>query len=229
MSNDRKFIAVGDIHGCFETLKTLIAQVGDAADDRTWVFLGDYIDRGPDSKKVVDFLIDFSASHDCVMLRGNHEQMLLDSQDSRYMKMWLKNGGQTTLKSYGARFTKLDLPYQHLHFYRNSRLFFDTPDFLFVHAGILPDMTVAEAVADEDNHDDFMWERAHLTEADNVWEKTVVFGHTPQPKPITGRNMIGIDTGCVYKYLPGLGKLTALLLPEGEYIQIPCRDNPKPY
>lgn len=221
------FVAIGDIHGCSLTLQALLDQLTQYA-NRTFIFLGDYIDRGPSSKEVVSCLIAFAASHKCVFLRGNHEQMLLDVQAGESNENWIVNGGRTTIQSYLNENRRFELPYQHYHFFQNTRLFYNTPDFLFVHAGIDPDYTVEENLREEQFHQDFMWERRHLREI-NMWEKTVVFGHTPKPTPIQGPNMLGIDTGCVYKNLPGLGKLTAVILPETTFVQQECIDNPKPY
>lgn len=225
---DQQFVAIGDIHGCVRSLEAMLEKI-EPYDDRTYVFVGDYIDRGPDSKGVVDLLLDFSKDRDCVMLRGNHEQMMLDAHESGDTSLWLMNGGDTTLKSYGADFNKLDLPYQHFHFYRNTYLYHDTPDYFFVHAGLPPDLTIEESLEDDSAIQSFLWTRSHLGVADNVWKKTVVFGHTPKPEPVIKQNMLGIDTGCVYQNLPNLGKLTAVLLPEQEFIFQECLDQPKPY
>lgn len=224
------FVAVGDIHGCVLSLEALIKKVMAVphSEPRTWVFLGDYIDRGPSSKQVIDFLLDFATQHDCVFLRGNHEQMLLDAQDTGHYSGWHKAGGRPTVQSYGFRTLSLDLSSQHFHFYRNTRLFLDTPDFCFVHAGMLPNLSVREQVGDETVHANFLWERTHLKQS-NVWEKTVVFGHTPKSEPFRDSQMIGLDTGCVYKNLPGMGKLSAVLLPEMKFVSQLCLDKPQPY
>ncbi|TNE70803.1 serine/threonine protein phosphatase [bacterium] len=221
------FIAIGDIHGCSLTLQALLTQLK-PFEDRTFVFLGDYIDRGPNSKDAVSTLIAFAATHKCVFLRGNHEQMLLDVQNGEPNANWIANGGKMTVQSYLNDAKRFELPYQHTHFFRNTKLFYEADSFLFVHAGIDPDLSVEENIADEAYHEDFMWERRHLKEQ-NVWEKTVVFGHTPKPNPIQTSTMLGIDTGCVYKNLPGLGKLTAVILPEMTFVQQNCLDEPKPY
>ena len=223
----QQFVAIGDIHGCIETLEALLISLNPYK-DRTFVFVGDYIDRGPHSKAVVERIIDFSSSHKCVFLRGNHEQMLLDYQDGQPITGWTRNGGNTTVKSYLNDAKQFDLPYQHYHFYRNTRLFFETDEYVFVHGGLDPELSIAENLSDDANHESFMWQRDHLHEPNN-WNKTVVFGHTPQRSPLFKKSMIGIDTGCVFKHLPGLGFLTAVLLPEKTVIQQTCLDEPKPY
>lgn len=188
------------------------------------MFLGDYVDRGPDPKGVVDVVLEFSKKRKCIFLRGNHEQMLLEAIYHGDMELWFLNGGSTTADSYSSALGRIKIPESHESFYRNTLYYYDTPLFLFVHAGMKAQFTVAENLGDPDNHHNFLWERSHLNSKDNVWEKTVVFGHTPEPVPYIGKNMLGIDTGCVYKGRNGMGNLTAVLLPEMKFIQQECID-----
>src|SRR6056297_4337262 len=90
--------------------------------DRTFVFVGDYIDRGPASKQVVDYLLDFQQEVDCVFLRGNHEQMLLDAFERNDTAMWMMNGGRSTLESYDILESGGSLPEEHEQFYKKTRL-----------------------------------------------------------------------------------------------------------
>lgn len=191
--------------------------------DRKFIFIGDYIDRGPSSKQVVDYLIDFRQKVDCVFLRGNHEQMLIDAYNRGDSELWMMNGGRTTMKSYGLSAQSATLPESHEDFYINTKLYYDTEDYFFVHAGISPGKTIAESLKDDKGMHGFMWERSHLNAFETPWEKKVVFGHTPRPNPLKKEKMIGIDTGCVYDRV-GYGKLTAAKLPEEEFIQQPCLD-----
>ena len=191
--------------------------------DRQFVFIGDYIDRGPDSRKVVDLLLDFREEVDCVFLRGNHEQMLLDALRDNKRSLWMMNGGETTLQSYGSSRRELSFPDAHREFYEDTRMYYDTEDYFFVHAGLSPAKTIAESLESEDDIAEFLWERSHLNAFETPWEKTVVFGHTPRPKPLRKDHMIGIDTGCVYNRM-GYGKLTAVKLPEEEFEQQVCLD-----
>ena len=191
--------------------------------DRTFVFVGDYIDRGPASKQVVDYLLDFKDKVDCIFLRGNHEQMLLDALKRGDTSLWMMNGGRTTLDSYGDTADANTLPKKHEQFYENTRLYYDTDDYFFVHAGLSPGKTIAQSLEDETERQEFLWERSHLNAFETPWEKTVVFGHTPRPRPLQKDKMIGIDTGCVYDRV-GYGKLTAAKLPEEEFITQPCLD-----
>ncbi len=138
--------------------------------------------------------------------------------------MWLMNGGKSTLASYNATYDNLNIPEEHLEFYRDTKMYHDTENYFFVHAGLKPNKTIAESVKDEAAVGEFLWERSHLNAFDTAWEKTIVFGHTPRPHPIRKPKMLGIDTGCVYDSL-GYGKLTAVALPEQEFVQQICLDN----
>ncbi|MBO6524176.1 MAG: serine/threonine protein phosphatase [Balneolaceae bacterium] len=216
-SEHQDVIAIGDIHGCSKTLQALLNRLDEGyGTTRTYVFLGDYVDRGPDSKGVVDILIEFSNSHNCVFLRGNHDAMLLMAYPSKHMLDWFDNGGDATMESYQKGDSSLEIPQNHLRFFTNTKLYHDASRWFFVHGGIPPNITIKEAVATRRLWNSFLWRRDHIEAEDNVWEKTVVFGHTPVRSPITGKNMVGIDTGCVYEHL---GKLTAVLLPEMDFVQ----------
>ncbi|MEX0780412.1 MAG: metallophosphoesterase family protein [Balneolales bacterium] len=218
---DRKYVAIGDIHGCVESLQALIKKL-EPWNDRTFVFIGDYIDRGPASRQVVDYLIEFQENHDCIVLRGNHEQMLLDAFNTNDTKLWLHNGGDATLQSYGNVLTEIS--FEHYQFYNETQIHFDTREYFFVHAGLPTKTTIRDFLKKGESQQAFLWERSHLKTDENDWEKTVVFGHTPAPDPVVKRNMIGIDTGCVYNQIPGMGNLTAVLLPEKKFINQPCLD-----
>lgn len=220
---EQKYVAIGDIHGCLQSLNGLLKKLEEHRDGR-FVFVGDYIDRGPDSSGVVDRLLEFREKQECVFLRGNHEQMLLDAYFNDRLDMWLMNGGKSTLSSYGATYDNITVPDDHLEFYKSTQMYYETEDYFFVHAGLSPAKTIAESLEDEQEVQEFLWERSHLNAFETAWEKTIVFGHTPRPHPIRKPKMIGIDTGCVYDSL-GYGKLTAVVLPEQEFIQQICLDN----
>lgn len=222
--SDNRFVAIGDIHGCARSVESLLEKLTPDYGKLEFVFVGDYIDRGPDSKGVVDLLVNFRQDYNCRFLRGNHEQMLLDAYDKDMLDLWLMNGGKTTLESYGAKYNELHRLEGHMDFYRETEFYYDTDDYFFVHAGIPPHMTIAQCLEDDETVHEFLWERNHLNAFETPWEKTVVFGHTPRPHPIRKDKMLGIDTGCVYESL-GYGKLTAVVLPETEFIQQICLDN----
>lgn len=218
-----KIVAIGDIHGCLRTLNALLDKLADQS-DRTFVFIGDYIDRGNDSKGVIDRLMAFEKEQKCVFIRGNHEQMLLDAYNNDELDMWLMNGGKSTIASYNGTYKNLNIPDEHIRFYEHTEMFYDTQDYFFLHAGLSPQKTIAESLLSPREVENFLWERDHLNAFTTPWEKTVVFGHTPRSRPIKKGKMIGIDTGCVYDRL-GYGKLTAVLLPEEDYVQQFCLDN----
>jgi len=220
--SDQQFIAIGDIHGCYKSMEAILEKLK-PYDDRQLVFVGDYIDRGPDSKKVIERLIALGKEVDAVFLRGNHEQMMLDAIYKGNFNLWMMNGGRSTLRSYNMGMHSLDFPEEHLEFLNNTKLYYETEDYFFVHAGLSPAKTIEESLGDEQEMKEFLWERSHLNAYETPWEKTVVFGHTPRPNPLKKEHMLGIDTGCVYERA-GYGKLTAVKLPEVEFIQQVCLD-----
>jgi serine/threonine protein phosphatase 1 len=219
---EEKYIAIGDIHGCLQSLNELLVKLIDYS-GYTYIFIGDYIDRGPDSYGVVERLIEFEEEQSCIFLRGNHEQMLLDAYMGRGLDLWLRNGGKATLASYGATDDQVRFPDEHLAFYQKTKMYYETENYFFVHAGLSPRKTIEENLKDEEERAEFLWRRSHLNAFETAWEKEVVFGHTPRPHPILKPTMIGIDTGCVYKSL-GYGKLTAVILPDQEFVQQICVD-----
>ncbi|MBM3163184.1 MAG: serine/threonine protein phosphatase [Chlorobi bacterium] len=221
LSENRRIIAVGDIHGCLHSLERLVGQIGLRHDDQL-VFLGDYIDRGPRSGEVVDFLISLRQCHTCFFLMGNHELMYLDYLETRDPSLWLSNGGCETLLSYGSR-NGLDLPEEHIGFIRACRLYIETEHYFFTHGGLDPELSVRDNLR---NHkpEKFCLLRLHmnpsiLENSDFPWEKTLVCAHTPIPNPLLQERLIAIDTGCVYHNNPLLGKLTAVMLPERRIVQ----------
>ncbi|MFN1833753.1 metallophosphoesterase family protein [Balneola sp. MJW-20] len=224
MSNKIRYIAIGDVHGCINSLISLIDSLrGEITDSTYLVFLGDYVDRGPESKSVIDYLLKLRDEFQCIFIRGNHDQMLLDAFDNDQWALWLQNGGAETLESYGLDIGEKDFPQEHLDFLRQTRLYWDTPEFLFVHGGIDPDKTVSEVLETVQDKRSFMWERSHINQEYNEWEKTVVFGHTPVKSPLIKDKMIGMDTGCVYPSM-GYGNLSAMILPEMDLHQQECTD-----
>lgn len=187
-----RLLAVGDIHGCRDQLRDLLAQVVPCADDRL-VFLGDYIDRGPDSAGVVDDLLRLRERFpDSVFLRGNHEQMLLDVLAGDDPAAFLFNGGGKTIASYQAR-GEWPPPAAHRDFFAGLPVLYETAGFIFAHAGLRPGLPVAAQSAD-----DLLWIRGEFLDSDYAWGRPVVFGHTPREAPLLTASRIGLDTGCVY-------------------------------
>ncbi len=214
-------IAIGDIHGCVDTLDALLDRLAPDEDDHL-VFIGDYVDRGPDSKAVIDRLLRLGETHRCTFLRGNHEAFMLNYLDQGAFDLWRINGGLETLRSYLNGSRKVHIPDEHVAFIRATDLYLDTPEFFFVHAGLKPNLSIAENLSRYDE-DVFLWERGHLDVRHYAWEKPIVCGHTPQQDPISTDRLIAIDTGCVYYMHPRLGRLTAVYLPEREFVEVAYR------
>lgn len=192
--NGGRLLAVGDIHGCLDHLERLMARVEPTPADRV-VFLGDYIDRGPDGRGVIDFLIDFGRRFPrSVFLKGNHEAMFLDFLAGRNQWLFLYNGGASTLESYREE-RGVRIPKEHLEFLSNLSLYHETEAFIFVHAGLRPG-----APLNRQREKDLLWIREEFIDSPYDWGKTVVFGHTPRKEPLLGKSRICVDTGAVYGF-----------------------------
>jgi serine/threonine protein phosphatase 1 len=192
-----KLFAIGDIHGCFQKLKSLMDQIPFQKDLDTIVFLGDYIDRGSDSFKVVSYLINLkNQCKKAVFLKGNHEDMLDDFIAGTNRNLFLANGGEQTLRSYFNRQnlpSSSPIPLEHLDFFRSLLPYYETEQFIFVHAGL------KEGIDLQHQHpQDLFWIRNQFLYSDYDFGKKIVFGHTPFPEPYISHNKIGIDTGAVY-------------------------------
>lgn len=205
----RRFV-IGDIHGCSKALRTLIESIAPSGDDEL-VFLGDYIDRGPDSRDVVEQILELQSRCRVVALRGNHEIMLLGvALCGLDDTVWLQSGGQATVASYGGAVSKI--PDRHLQFFRNLRPFYETDKNIFIHAGYAPDLPMPqqdEATAYW-NHLSFPPLLPHRS------GKRVFVGHTPQPDGniLDLGHLVCLDTYCF-----GGGYLTALEIDSYELIQ----------
>ena len=198
--------AVGDIHGCAAELQLLLKYFGEQlslTEDDVVIFIGDYIDRGPDSKGVVDQLIEFQQNFpQTIFLRGNHEDMMLDylGFDGRMGASYLLNGGDKFVQSYDlpGEASPQDilkaLPTQHISFFLNLERYVTVGDYVFAHAGLNPLRDLEQQL-----DDDLFWIRDEFIANIHQFDKTVVFGHTPyQDIMFHLPYKIGIDTGCVY-------------------------------
>jgi serine/threonine protein phosphatase 1 len=214
--------AVGDIHGRADLLDDLLGQIAAdaalAAATSSLVFVGDYVDRGPQSKTVLDRLLAPPEGFEVHYLRGNHDQALLDflGDYSTYPK-WQRFGADETLKSYGvAPPVSLDdnaladlrdsfacrLPGEHLWFLEMLKPSVQIGQYYFVHAGVRPGVPLEDQALD-----DMMWIREDFLESKQDFGKVIVHGHTPVDSPVCRSNRIGIDTGAF-----ATGCLTAVVL-----------------
>ena len=214
LPDNHRLYCIGDIHGRLDLLKKLehliLADAEPYLGDKTIVYLGDYIDRGSDSKQVIDHLIDNNSLNEFkkIYLLGNHEQVLLQflhTGDPSIANDWFKFGGLATLVSYGVELrgipTSKDMQRicadlankmsaQHLNFYQNLMHSYELGDYYFVHAGIKP-----KTKLEKQRPEDMIWIREEFTNSNLFHGKVIVHGHTVTPEPELLSNRIGIDTG----------------------------------
>ncbi len=199
----RSFV-IGDIHGCLEELACMLTSLPLECSDRL-VFLGDYIDRGPDSRGVVSYLIEHerNGKQEHIFLKGNHEDMFLSylGLAGGHGDMFLFNGGGATLASYG--FSPQDtgsadilsrVPGEHVRFFQSLKTYYVLEPYLCVHAGIHPWKPLSQQLEEE-----LLWIRDEFILNPHPLPYTVLFGHTPRPEVLFHLPYkIGLDTGLVY-------------------------------
>lgn len=213
-SNTSRTFAIGDIHGCSRELETLLRKINPQSGDRV-IFLGDYVDRGPDARGVIDLILGLSQRCEVIALKGNHEAMFLDfleQPESQGAGLFILNGGSSTLASYAGPGGSFEIPKEHIDFFYGLRLWYETDTHFFVHAGV--PMRALATVSEEDEQT-LLWTRQPFLSTERKWEKIVVHGHTPADHPELRANRINLDTGCVYD-----GFLTALELPAMKVHQV---------
>ena len=205
----RRFV-IGDIHGCAKALRSLIEAIDPQPSDEL-IFLGDYVDRGPDSKDVVDQLIGLRNECRMVALRGNHEIMLMGvAFGGMDDKVWLASGGLATVSSYGGSLEKI--PHKHIAFFQELRPFYETTNEIFVHAGYEPHLPMSEQT-------ELITYWTHITNdapEPHCSGKRVFVGHTPQPfgQVLDLGHLVCVDTYCF-----GNGFLTAMNIDSGDVLQ----------
>jgi serine/threonine protein phosphatase 1 len=218
-----RIYAIGDIHGRADLLDQVFKRIdADLAKNPVphgiEVFLGDYIDRGPASRAVLDRLVARSRTHRTIFLKGNHETYLIDFVNNpTILEDWQRLGGLETLMSYGitpsinagaaeqarlaAAFDQA-LPESHRRFLGDLKSSFTCGDFYFVHAGVRPGIPLAKQ-----REEDLLWIRRDFLLCEEGFGKVIVHGHTPVPEPDIRPNRINIDTGAY-----ATGRLTCLML-----------------
>lgn len=229
--NMANIYAIGDIHGCYTELMKLMEQLPINYEEDTIVFLGDYIDRGPDTSKVIQQLIEWKAKYPhWVMLYGNHEDLMLDAlvyggRKYHSYDLWYGQGGKETVHSYlpqnlSAYEKAIVQPedviiVDHLSFLTTLPRYYETEDYIFVHAGLRPGVSL-----EEQDERDLIWIRDEFIGSDFDFGKKVIFGHTARKdfSPWVMDNKIGIDTAVC----PGANyKLTAVRLPDEQFFEQP--------
>lgn len=227
----QRIFVFGDVHGRLDLLERIFRAIGALSETLppatvTVVGLGDYIDRGPDSRGVVDRLLN-ERTGSC-FIRGNHEQALLDFLEApeRNGPAWLRYGGDATLRSYAidprlflgalADYAALReefirrMPPAHILFLQRLPLSFELGDYFFVHAGARPGIPLAQQ-----SGEDMLWIREGFADRDDAFERVVVHGHTPVDKPYVGTYRINLDTGAYFS-----SRLSCLMLEGAERILV---------
>jgi serine/threonine protein phosphatase 1 len=218
-----RIYALGDIHGRADLLKKMFTVIdADLARNPVsrpiQVFLGDYVDRGPDSAGTLDLLIERGRHHETVCLKGNHEAFMLEVlRDPGKLGEWRRFGGLPTLMAYGLqpslnpdaeeqieliRTLTKRMPDTHLRFLEGLLPSFLCGDFFFVHAGVRPGVPLKEQTAS-----DMLWIRDEFLNSEENFGKFIVHGHTPVREPDIRPNRINIDTGAY-----ATGNLTLLTI-----------------
>ncbi|WP_028782464.1 metallophosphoesterase family protein [Thalassobacillus devorans] len=197
-----RYLIVSDIHGEAEKLESVLEKASFDSENDQLILLGDYIDRGPRSKAVIDKVKELVEKDGAVAIKGNHDDLFIRSQyEGEAMELWKMNGAASTLESYQGKRGELKEDQQWME--KNLELYYETDDYIFVHAGLEPEIPIKKQ--DEDT---MLWTR----HTDRIGlGKTVVHGHTPVKDIIYYEDQIDIDTGAAYG-----GKLTLLELPTHE-------------
>lgn len=213
--SDRLF-AIGDVHGCFDKLKALIEEKIFLQKSDKLILLGDYIDRGSQSKEVIDYIIELKEKgFDIIPLIGNHEVMLIDFLfDKKNLSLWIQNGGSETLKSFGISSLET-LESKYIDFFKDLQYYYSYEEFLFVHAGFNDEANNPF----EDKHH-MIWKCRENYKHLLLENKIIVHGHCPVKDSLTkkqlfeSKSVINVDTGCIFADKNGYGKLSAIELYE---------------
>lgn len=204
--------AISDIHGCVKTFQTLLLDVLKLSKEDKLYLLGDYINKGPDSKGVLDFIFQLRREgFDLYCLRGNHEQYLLDGMKYSWEEIaFLSRGGFETLNSFDAK-TINDIPVEYIEFIGSLPYYVELENYLLIHAGLNFDL-------DDPFKDDFSMLNIRKMDVDlsKTGNKQIIHGHVPTAYQEIEKllnfsnNHISIDSGCVYHHIHALNHLVAL-------------------
>jgi len=208
---NKRLFAIGDIHGCFDSLKELVENKIQLQKSDNLILLGDYIDRGDKSKEVIDFIMELQKKgFNIIPLMGNHEAMLLDALEAeKDISKWIQNGGDKTLKCFEINSLK-DIESKYIDFFKGLRYYFAFENFLFVHAGF--NDNVLNPFTD---YYSMLWKCKESYANPLLANKTIIHGHNPisvskfEDRVLSKLDVINIDTGCVYNDKEGFGRLTA--------------------
>ena len=218
-----RLFAISDIHGCYKPFYELVTNTINLKKSDQLILLGDYIDRGYQSKEVIDFILDLNDSgYNITSLTGNHEAILLDSYHKpEIFPLWLVNGAATTLTSFGISDIR-DLDKIYLEFFTNLGYYKIIGDVIFVHAGFddfaINPFTVKHSM---------IWECRNSYSNPVLSGKTIIHGHRPKTPSTVKKilnektGVIPIDTGCVYEKEIGYGTLTAIEVDSMELFSVP--------
>jgi len=222
-----RIYAIGDVHGRADLLDALLRRIDADLKRRpiaqsTQIFLGDYIDRGPHSRQVIDLLIARRRQHRALFLMGNHELCVLEALSERsIVPGWMEMGGASTLVSYGVTPSRRPdpiadrevaiafaeaMPESHRKFIESLALAFTCGDFFFTHAGVRPGIPLRRQ-----DQQDLLWIREDFLLHEDDFGKIIVHGHSPTMQPDIRPNRINIDTGAY-----ATGRLTCLVLESSE-------------
>jgi len=213
-----RILAIGDIHGCAKTFRKLLLDGLKIKKSDTLYCIGDYIDRGPDSKGVIDLILELrSKGFKIRTLRGNHEQLMLDSiKGEEAEEQWLSNGGEETLESFGITSYR-DMKPEYQDFFKKTRYYLLNDPYIFVHAGL--NFGPEDPFEDRDA---MLWIRNFTVDKRKLGDRIIIHGHTPRdlhdilyPER---KDVINLDAGCVYKNRPEQGYLVAIDLKERKRI-----------
>ncbi|MEN8258468.1 MAG: metallophosphoesterase family protein [Thermodesulfobacteriota bacterium] len=213
----QRTLVIGDLHGCHKPFVRLLNKIKANPEQDEFVFLGDYVNRGPHSKELIEELLCLKEKKfRTIFLKGNHEVMLLNYLRGRGKELFLRSGGQQTISSYGAdlddhRSLVKALPKNHRQFLDQLLPYWEDENFIYVHAGLEPGIHLSQ------QSQQWLYWADKQTFLSSTFQlpKRIIFGHFAQEKPLFMIDKIGIDCGAVYG-----GMLTCLVLPEMRLLQV---------